>query len=149
MPCREEASSTTDIDSCHVFTPSAAADCTQLTAMLLLICREEARSTAEFDYIIFRRVFTPVQGARLIIEAYPLRCDCLAFTNAVVQLHGPHFTVPEHGASAGSSMGPSGVSSEGGTASKGNASQGFAVSTSMGGVSQATRPDAALQRARG
>ena len=117
--------------------------------MLHLPCREEARSTAEFDYIIFRRVFTPVQGARLIIEAYPLRCDCLAFTNAVVQLHGPHFTVPEHGASAGSSMARSGVSSEGGTASKENASQGNAVSTSVGGVSQATRPDAALQSARG
>ena len=118
-------------------------------AVLQLLRREEARSTAEFDYIIFRRVFTPVQGARLIIEAYPLRCDCLAFTNAVAQLHGPHFTVPEHGASGGSSMGRSGISSEGGNASKGNASQGNAVSTSMGGVSQVTRPDMGLQHARG
>ena len=39
------------------------------------------------DYIVFHRILTPVQGAWFILEAYPLKCDCLALAAAALQLH--------------------------------------------------------------
>lgn len=52
-----------------------------------VVCRAEQRAASELDYITLRRILSPLQAAWLILESYPRKCDCLALSQAVSQLH--------------------------------------------------------------
>lgn len=44
---------------------------------------EEQRALAELDYVIFMKLFDPLQTARCMLCAYPHRCDVLSLLNAL------------------------------------------------------------------
>ncbi|KAK9809124.1 hypothetical protein WJX72_009704 [[Myrmecia] bisecta] len=56
--------------------------------------RQEQRALSELDYILFRRILLPLQGAWLILEAYPRKCDCPALMQAVAELEARGYTWP-------------------------------------------------------
>jgi hypothetical protein len=49
---------------------------------------EEQRLASELDYLVFRRILTPVQGAWFVLLKYPAYCDSLSLCNGVAEIHG-------------------------------------------------------------
>eukprot|EP01023_Acetabularia_acetabulum_P020733 TRINITY_DN20839_c0_g2_i3.p2 TRINITY_DN20839_c0_g2~~TRINITY_DN20839_c0_g2_i3.p2 ORF type:complete len:318 (+),score=52.16 TRINITY_DN20839_c0_g2_i3:128-1081(+) len=50
--------------------------------------RTEQRAASELDYIVFHRLFTPIQASWFVLECYPEHCDCLEFLNGCEQAFG-------------------------------------------------------------
>lgn len=48
----------------------------------------EQRLASELDYLVFRRVLTPVQGSHFILLKYPTYCDSLSLCNGVAEMQG-------------------------------------------------------------
>jgi hypothetical protein len=49
---------------------------------------EEQKALAELDYLIFMKLFHPMQTARCMLSAYPHHCDVLSLLNALVTGQG-------------------------------------------------------------
>mmetsp|Transcript_19578 Transcript_19578/g.59225 ORF Transcript_19578/g.59225 Transcript_19578/m.59225 type:complete len:727 (+) Transcript_19578:227-2407(+) len=48
----------------------------------------EQRLASELDYMVFRRILTPVQGSHFILMKYPAYCDSLSLCNGVAEMQG-------------------------------------------------------------
>eukprot|EP01025_Chloroclados_australasicus_P048372 TRINITY_DN5480_c0_g1_i10.p1 TRINITY_DN5480_c0_g1~~TRINITY_DN5480_c0_g1_i10.p1 ORF type:complete len:567 (-),score=61.17 TRINITY_DN5480_c0_g1_i10:1878-3578(-) len=55
--------------------------------------RAEQRAASELDYIVFQKLFTPIQGAWFVLECYPEHCDCLDLLNGCEQAFGQKFVI--------------------------------------------------------
>ena len=45
--------------------------------------RAEQRAAAEVDYVTFKRILTPLQGASLILTSFPVKADAVGLGQAV------------------------------------------------------------------
>ncbi|CAG9463333.1 unnamed protein product [Pedinophyceae sp. YPF-701] len=54
--------------------------------------KDEQKAASELEFVTFKSLLTPMQGARVIKDAYPFHCDCLALLNTVACVHNREAT---------------------------------------------------------